>query len=183
MKLKSKKYNPRLMHFKFFLPAVFFLLVFGNGFSVWALEPDQNLVGSIKAMGVAHFYYKKRTFHFHVAAAISNPLTATLMGYDDFGNNFLKMDMKLNDRDSIDLKIGNHTLVLSPRRFKKLLGIPITPRDFINILLYHPPENREGLLVSYDHFIKQRKLTYPKSLTISSPKTTLKILWKQLQLN
>lgn len=201
MKSKSKKSKISWGLFKFFFILLLILTLTPSSL-VQARGPN-----SIRAIGVAVLYYKKRHFHFHEVLIIPNPATsATIMGYDDFGNNFFSMDFKLTDENLVHLKMGNSSFTLSEKRFQKLLAISIIPKDLIDILLYRLPKSTNGLSVSYDslgrmtaidkkgtrekdlyharyaRFMKQGKIDYPKSITISSPKTTLKISWQQLQL-
>ncbi len=201
MKSKPNKFKISWGLCKFF-GLVFLILALTPLSFVQARGPD-----SIRAIGAAALYYKKKHFHFREVLIIPSPATsATIMGYDDFGNNFLRMDFKLTNENSVHLKMGNSSLPLSEKRFQKLLAISISPKDLIDILLYRLPQHTHDLSVSYDslgrmtaidkvgvrekdsyhvnyaRFVKQGKIDYPKSMMVSSLKTTLKISWQQIQL-
>ncbi|MBI2340301.1 MAG: hypothetical protein HYU99_08065, partial [Deltaproteobacteria bacterium] len=131
----------------------------------------------------------KRIYRFDQVIVIANEGSADFETIDDFGNTLLRFGFA-------DGKI----------RLGKLLSLPLSRDEFIAYLLYRVPErddraisvNADGRVIgvekksksqnkrykiSFRDFKKRGNILYPKTIEMTSRKTSLKITWKNAELN
>ena len=148
--------------------------------------------------------YKKRVYHFDQAIVIFSPQKAVFETLDDFGNTLLRIYFEGNELMLVEMAGGSGLYKAS--RFKKLLKLPLTKSEFIHYLLYQIPPHVNDLVItrdsygrissifknskkkknrytiSFSDFKKKSTMVYPQFIEIQSKKTSLKILWKAVQL-
>ncbi|MBI4411765.1 MAG: hypothetical protein HY541_04710 [Deltaproteobacteria bacterium] len=134
---------------------------------------------------------KKRVYRFDQAVVIKTPDEASFETLDDFGNTVLRFDFSGGD-----LKLA-----------QKTLSLPLSRGEFVSYLLYRLPQEVDGLDVVYDSsgrlvevekkskragkrykisfrdFEKKGNILYPKTIEMTSRKTSLKISWRSLEIN
>lgn len=161
--------------------ALFFLLAFFCAGPLFA-RSYTSLDGSAEIVIVR----KKKTSRFHEAVVIHKNGTAIFETLDDFGNRLIRITFSEKSKPPI---------------LKKLLGLPLSPKEFLSYLLYQVPEGVEHLHIQHDKagrlesvekrskrkkenysvtfldLAKKGGRFYPQTILMSSHKAELKISW------
>lgn len=116
---------------------------------------------------------------------------ATLVGLDDFGGETFRIYFT---KRGMTLSAMGHIVKAKPNKLKKILSLPITQDEFLNIMKYQRPEgflvinennetvwqkkNKKKLRVRFGDF-KKNKLgkDYPQKILITYKKNYLDVEW------
>jgi hypothetical protein len=178
-----------------------------SGFFIFLIYPLWCHADGFLLRGTARIVltHPKGNFSFDQAVAIKDDHSAIFETLDDFGNTILKLDASGGNLKLLEGEGSGATL--SSKRFKKILSLPLTQKEFIAILLYEIPSHAEEFEVkrgvdqelvsvekksrnkknSYQVFFKEISLhgnkNFPGSVEIVGSKSTLRLSWKDVELS
>lgn len=176
---------------------LFFFIFLISSQIVFALEPN---IQSIKGIAEITLQQKNRIVRFD-QAVLANANQLHFEAVDDFGGT--PFSIEINANRPLHIKTKNISRALDSKHFSRLIKIPITGAELINLILI-AENNLPGWTIQKNEFgqiigmqknshCKRKRVTaifedykmtqekeYPLHLIISSKKTTLEMLWKNI---